>query len=505
MTIRCAPLPGIQNRMLPTIIQTPCIEEFSRIIIFPLAERHLCCNTMDHEDSKTQRLEHFTVDKLPIEIWEKILMHLDCDSWNNLSKTFDIIQGVIHSIKKKEVERCKKILKRIPFEHFLELQEMSTESKKVSKTKIIETYVNQWKFHSIDKVKLKPIQYSDEDVVVDYLSISGQWIFLYTKPKTDAGVSGFKMIHLHSLVRHEEQLPWLYVEKFTFLQSADFDTNSCHKLPKVTGNCWCGRDLTQDYMQVHLPLNKRILQGGLVSNFVQLHPFQAVNINSNFSQRNFAKTGDYYATCGKFKLIFEAHFDFEEESFKTRVKTPRNHTYVFEGDPAAPGQRKRLLDVSVYPVPNSDTFRAILHILDQKEAQYKLILLVGMRVLMEIKVPTLIKSWLFRGSLLLGICSAGNLFLANHKGKFTDSRKPGYYTAACLRVNLLALGTRCGQLLLYRLTGKTSNMFFDLNFRRPYRELRICTESIAQVMFAPTSGPEILVLTALNKLYHVKL
>lgn len=124
---------------------------------------------------------------------------------------------------------------------------------------------------------------------------------------------------------------------------------------------------------------------------------------------------------------------------------------------------------------------------------------------MEIKVPTLIKSWLFRGSLLLGICSAGNLFLANHKGKFTDSRKPGYYTAACLRVNLLALGTRCGQLLLYRLTGKTSNMFFDLNFRRPYRELRICTESIAQVMFAPTSGPEILVLTALNKLYHVKL
>lgn len=59
---------------------------------------------MDHEDSKTQRLEHFTVDNLPIEIWEKILMHLDCDSWNNLSKTFDIIQGVIHSIKKVRSE-----------------------------------------------------------------------------------------------------------------------------------------------------------------------------------------------------------------------------------------------------------------------------------------------------------------------------------------------------------------------------------------------------------------
>lgn len=43
--------------------------------------------------------------QFPAEVWEKILMYAGCESWSNLAKAYNIVQGVISSIKK--VSACR--------------------------------------------------------------------------------------------------------------------------------------------------------------------------------------------------------------------------------------------------------------------------------------------------------------------------------------------------------------------------------------------------------------
>ncbi|KAL1459019.1 hypothetical protein WDU94_011036 [Cyamophila willieti] len=351
--------------------------------------------------------KNFLIDSLPIEIWEVILSYLDVPTWYNLAKSFGFVKHIIEGLKKKEIEKCKKSQKRIPYECFVELQE--TSRKRTSKLKIIESFVNLWSLHSVDKGRLNVIEYSDHNESIDCINISGRWIVLFVR-KREEGMSGLKMVNLDSLQRHALSLPWLLVEKISFVQSTEFDTCQCHQQSKQhRGSCWCNKDLAHDFVQLHLPINLRILQSGTLTHFINLHSLEQISGHtSKFVQKNYARTGDYFVSCGKYRLIFQDKFEFDAESFQSRVRVPQPHVYVFEGDPGALPKRRRLLDVSVAPVPNMDTFRAVFLLLDQVESKYKLLFILGpSRILLEFEVPCLVKSWLFRGSLLVGVFFRG--------------------------------------------------------------------------------------------------
>lgn len=434
--------------------------------------------------------------QFPPEVWEKILMYVGCESWSNLAKAYNIVQGVISSIKKKEIEKCKRNLKRMPFEFYIELKEVSGSPKTNQKTRIIESYVNYWKFHHPDKVKLSQIPYShvETPVPVDYMNVSGRWIILYTQ-------NSFNMVHLDSLIQRTCPSPTraVYVEKFVFLRSSEFGANRCQSC----SDCWCNGDLGHDYLQVLLPKNMRIMQSGIKSISIRLHSFQ---LHDGVDK---TLPGYFHVTSGMFRLSFSPYFGFDKESFASCTRNPEPRTYVFDGERGVVSTTKRLLDVSISPVPpTGDTFRAILLILDDTLQSYRLLFLEGPKIVLSLPIPPLLQASLYRGSVLIGLCPNGSVCFISHRATYTmkSSLLTESFTCLDLRGNLLAIGTRDGALLLYSLRGRPIDLPVEMQRTRGPKRLQVTNESICLLRFIPSSaGPELLFLTITHKLYHVKL